>query len=87
MLLARPRSCRTLRSNCQCDRWLQDLVAHDIDAALYLMFQLAATSSVGYLARTFWCAPRCSTILWTRAAPAPAGARQSSARGLHHEPG
>ena len=32
----------------QIDRWLQDLVAHDIDAALYLMFQLASTSSVGY---------------------------------------
>jgi hypothetical protein len=34
----------------QIDRWLQDLVAHDIDAALYLMFQLASTSSVGYSA-------------------------------------
>ena len=32
----------------QLDRWLQDLVSHDIDAALYLMFQLASTSSVGY---------------------------------------
>ncbi|GKS77631.1 phosphodiesterase [Acidovorax sp. SUPP950] len=32
----------------QCDRWLQELVAHDIDAALYLMFQLASTSTVGY---------------------------------------
>ena len=34
----------------QVDRWLQDLVAHDIDAALYLMFQLASTSTVGYSA-------------------------------------
>lgn len=34
----------------QCDRWLQDLVVHDIDAALYLMFQLASTSTVGYSA-------------------------------------
>ena len=34
----------------QLDRWLQDLVAHDIDAALYLMFQLASTSTVGYSA-------------------------------------
>ncbi len=32
------------------DRWLQDLVAQDSDAALYLMFQLAADSSVGYSA-------------------------------------
>lgn len=34
----------------QFDRWLQDLVAHDIDAALYLMFQLASTSTLGYSA-------------------------------------
>ena len=34
----------------QFDAWLQDLVAHDIDAALYLMFQLASTSTVGYSA-------------------------------------
>lgn len=32
------------------DQWMQDLVAHDIDAALYLMFQLASTSTVGYSA-------------------------------------
>jgi hypothetical protein len=32
----------------QVDQWLQELVAHDIDAALYLMFQLASTSTVGY---------------------------------------
>ncbi|MCM2347097.1 MAG: phosphodiesterase [Acidovorax soli] len=34
----------------QLDHWLQDLVTHDIDAALYLMFQLASTSTVGYSA-------------------------------------
>ncbi|MGP1629849.1 MAG: HD-GYP domain-containing protein [Giesbergeria sp.] len=34
----------------QLDRWLQELVAHDIDASLYLMFQLASTSTVGYSA-------------------------------------
>ena len=34
----------------QFDAWLQDLVAHDIDAALYLMFQHASTSTVGYSA-------------------------------------
>ncbi|MGE4375987.1 MAG: HD-GYP domain-containing protein [Burkholderiaceae bacterium] len=32
----------------QLDRWLQDLMAHDTDAGLYLMFQLASTSTVGY---------------------------------------
>lgn len=30
--------------------WLQELVAHDSDAALYLVFQLAADSSAGYSA-------------------------------------
>ncbi|MGB3881326.1 MAG: HD domain-containing phosphohydrolase [Diaphorobacter nitroreducens] len=50
-LLARPRQARDFVAKVrQCDRWLQDLVAHDIDAALYLMFQLAATSTVGYSA-------------------------------------
>lgn len=34
----------------QLDRWLQDLVAQDSDAALFLMFQLAADSTVGYSA-------------------------------------
>ena len=32
----------------QLDVWLRDLVAHDNDAALYLMFQLAATSTASY---------------------------------------
>lgn len=50
-LLARPRQARDFVAKVrQCDRWLQDLIAHDIDAALYLMFQLAATSTVGYSA-------------------------------------
>ncbi|KQR55321.1 HD-GYP domain-containing protein [Acidovorax sp. Leaf160] len=49
VLLARPLQVQDFSAKVrQCDRWLQDLVAHDIDAALYLMFQLAATSSVGY---------------------------------------
>ena len=34
----------------QCEQWLDELAAHDIDAALYLMFQLASTSTVGYSA-------------------------------------
>jgi len=49
VLLARPLQVQDFTAKVrQCDRWLQDLVSHDIDAALYLMFQLAATSSVGY---------------------------------------
>ncbi|SFD96101.1 HD-GYP domain-containing protein [Paracidovorax konjaci] len=51
VLLARPAQVVDFAAKVrQCDRWLQDLVAHDTDAALYLMFQLAATSSVGYSA-------------------------------------
>lgn len=51
VLLSRPGSVVGFPAKMrQCDAWLQDLVAHDTDAALYLMFQLAATSSVGYSA-------------------------------------
>ena len=32
------------------DRWMRDLLAQDTDVALYLLFQLAATSTVGYSA-------------------------------------
>ena len=32
----------------QLDLWLQDLIAHDTDAALYLMFQRAGATTVGY---------------------------------------
>lgn len=47
----------------QLDCWLQDLVAHDIDAALYLMFQLAATSTAGYSAsHALVCATLCNIM-------------------------
>ena len=64
VLLARPRSVQDFAFKLrQCDRWLQDLVAHDIDAALYLMFQLAATSSVGYsAAHALVCATLCHIL-------------------------
>ena len=49
MLLSRPLHAQGFDGKIrQFDQWLQDLVAHDIDASLYLMFQLAATSTVGY---------------------------------------
>lgn len=49
VLLARPRQVRDFAAKVrQLDHWLQELVAHDIDASLYLMFQLAGLSSVGY---------------------------------------
>ena len=51
MLLSRPLQVQDFAAKVrQFDHWLQDLVAHDIDAALYLMFQLASTSPVGYSA-------------------------------------
>ena len=51
MLLSRPLQVQDFAAKVrQFDHWLQDLVAHDIDAALYLMFQLASTSTVGYSA-------------------------------------
>jgi hypothetical protein len=34
----------------QLDTWLQELIAHDSDSALYLMFQLAGSSLAGYSA-------------------------------------
>lgn len=64
VLLARPRSVQDFLAKLrQCDRWLQDLVAHDIDAALYLMFQLASTSTVGYsAAHALVCATLCHIL-------------------------
>lgn len=61
LLLARPQQVRGFPAKVrQLDRWLQELVAHDIDAALYLMFQLAATSTVGYSAsHALVCATLC----------------------------
>ena len=60
-LLARPAQARSFQAKVrQLDQWLQDLVAHDIDASLYLMFQLAATSTVGYSAsHALVCATLC----------------------------
>lgn len=47
----------------QLDAWMQDLVAHDTDAALYLMFQLASTSTVGYSAsHALVCATLCQIL-------------------------
>jgi hypothetical protein len=47
----------------QLDRWLQDLMAHDTDAGLYLMFQLASTSAVGYSAsHALVCATLCHVL-------------------------
>ncbi len=63
-LLARPLSAQEFVSKVrQCERWLGDLVAHDSDAALYLMFQLASTSTVGYSAsHALVCAALCRVL-------------------------
>lgn len=72
VLLARPLQVRDFPFKIrQCDRWLQDLVAHDIDAALYLMFQLAATSTVGYSAsHALVCGTLCHILARELALPA-----------------
>lgn len=55
----------------QFDAWLQDLVAHDDDAALYLMFQLASTSTVGYSAsHALVCATLCHILAQALRLPA-----------------
>ena len=61
LLLARPRQVSDFPAKVrQLDRWLQELVACDVDAALYLMFQLAATSTAGYSAsHALVCATLC----------------------------
>lgn len=61
VLLAQPHQVQDFPAKVrQFDRWLQDLVAHDIDATLYLMFQLASTSTVGYSAsHALVCATLC----------------------------
>ena len=71
MLLARPMLVRDFPDKVrQCDRWLHELAAHDIDAALYLMFQLAATSTAGYSAsHALVCAALCHILAQELALP------------------
>ncbi|WP_353234189.1 HD domain-containing phosphohydrolase [Diaphorobacter ruginosibacter] len=47
----------------QCDQWLQDLVAQDIDATLYLIFQLASGNGTGYsVSHALVCAALCHML-------------------------
>lgn len=47
----------------QYDRWMQDLLRRDADVGLYLLFQLASSSSVGYSAsHALVCAVLCHLI-------------------------
>ena len=47
----------------QIDLWLQDLIAHDTDVALYLMFQRASSTTVGYSpSHALVCASLCHAL-------------------------
>ncbi len=64
----------------QIDQWLQELITHDTDAALYLMFQRAGSSTVGYsCAHALVCACLCQVL--GRALQLPDTERQTLVRG------
>ncbi|WP_280190150.1 HD-GYP domain-containing protein [Delftia sp. PS-11] len=64
----------------QTERWLQELIAHDTDAALYLMFQRACSSTVGYgAAHALVCACLCYVL--GRELGLPAAEHQALVRG------
>lgn len=72
MVLAQPQATHEFpRKILQYDQWMQSLVRADGDTALYLLFQLASTSSVGYSAsHALVCATLCHLIaLEMRLAP------------------
>jgi len=64
MVLAEPQSVHEFpRKILQYDQWMQSLVRADGDTALYLLFQLASTSSVGYSAsHALVCATLCHLV-------------------------
>lgn len=64
LLLARPALIQQLPSKiAQLDAWLKELITHDSDSALYVMFQLAGTSTVGYSAsHALVCATLCHIL-------------------------
>jgi HD-GYP domain-containing protein (c-di-GMP phosphodiesterase class II) len=64
VLLGSPLSIREFQPRVrQYDRWMQDLLRRDTDVGLYLLFQLASSSSVGYSAsHALVCAVLCHLI-------------------------
>ncbi len=64
LVLSHPGSVQEFRQRIQqYDRWMQDLLAHDADVGLYLLFQLAINSPVGYSAsHALVCAVLCHLI-------------------------
>ncbi|KQM69029.1 HD-GYP domain-containing protein [Xylophilus sp. Leaf220] len=64
IILTRPQNVQDFPQKVlQYDRWMQALVLQDVDTALYLLFQLASTSSVGYSAsHALVCAALCHIV-------------------------
>lgn len=64
VILSKPASARQFtRRVLQYDRWMQDLMQRDADVGLYLLFQLASTSHVGYSAsHALVCAVLCHLV-------------------------
>jgi len=64
LLLAHPDSVQEFKQRIyQYDRWMQDLLKHDADVGLYLLFQLAINSPVGYSAsHALVCAVLCHLL-------------------------
>ena len=64
VVLASPSSVQEFQLRVwQYDRWMQDLLQRDADVGLYLLFQLATNSSVGYSAsHALVCAVLCHLI-------------------------
>lgn len=64
VLLGSPHSIREFELHvCQYERWLRELLAQDTDLGLYLLFQLAVNSSVGYSAsHALTCAVLCQLM-------------------------
>jgi len=64
ILLGHPASAQEFEARIyQYDRWMQDLIQRDTDVALYLLFQLAAQSPVGYSAsHALVCAVLCHLV-------------------------
>ena len=64
IILSKPASAQQfVRRVVQYDRWMQDLMQRDADVGLYLLFQLAGTSHVGYSAsHALVCAVLCHLV-------------------------
>ena len=64
MVLSHPHKVQEFEARIhQYDRWMNNLIQHDTDVALYLLFQLAAHSPVGYSAsHALVCAVLCHLV-------------------------